>query len=485
VFSLAHRAGFSQSSWEAYYNAYVQTAKELNGERALGQVFLFGEWRNDLRLTITAGEQSVWPQLKPGFIDEIYAYPSVTMANIAYGNKRYVFLVNSSEEPVEVRIDGFPAETIYARDAFTEQPLPVIEGSLTLAMPGLGVVGLCLSEGFVWINSPTEAKSAGPQIPVEIIAYGITPASVNVQLDGELLYNGDSLPTDLYLLTAELTGGQHQLAVMVSDASGNTHRASREFHVEHFRVVEPELRWGTTLRDNVEMALQLHIAASETQQLTLQLTAIIEGEPGPKYAVYSDNIAPERLLLETTRFPDGAYDMEIALTTTAGVTTSFTERVIFANWQTMTDALLPPQELGWFGIENRLKTVDRSQDWEFTTTDPMRFFGDGDRMRPQSQAPEYLTWRMDRLQRFTLTCYSRDSELGQKINIAISPNGEVWQSVDYIVQVADKTADGLLKLQLTGDVTVASAIQYIRISVTNDPATSDLELGEIRLLAKR
>ncbi|HHT27895.1 MAG TPA: hypothetical protein GXZ82_11695 [Firmicutes bacterium] len=483
-FSLAYRSGFSQSSWEAYYNAYAKIARELNGELALGQVFLFGERRDDLRLTITAGEQTVWPQLKPGFIDEIYAYPSVSMANIAYGNQRYVFLVNSSEEPVEVRLDGFPAEPTYVRDAFTNQPLPVIEGAVSLAMPGLGVVGFRLSQGYIWIDSPPEAALSAPQTPIEIEAYGVTPSRVDVRLDGELLYGGTSLPTDLYLRPAELTGGEHRLEVTVVDASGNTEQASRVFRVEHLRLAQPDLRWGATLKDDIHLALDLSIAPHEVRRLVVSLTAIVGGEPSTQYVIYSGDAVPEKIRLETARFPDGAYDLVVDLAVTTGITASFTERVVFANWQTLSDALLPPQTLGWFGPDDRLKTVDRSDGWEFTTDNPGQFFGDGDRMRPRSAAAEYLAWQLQNLRYFTLTFYARHSELERLVTVAVSSDGATWQDVAYEVQVAEQAPDGRRKLLVTGSVPDSSSMRYLRVTVAGDP-TNDLEIGDVHLVAKR
>jgi hypothetical protein len=98
IFSASKRKDFSAR--KEYLNAYFKVCRELNGPMKLGQVFLFGKPMSDISLTITDGPQTVPFKYKTAKVE--LSYPSVSMADIAYNNSRYVFLVNTADKPVDV-----------------------------------------------------------------------------------------------------------------------------------------------------------------------------------------------------------------------------------------------------------------------------------------------------------------------------------------------------------------------------------------------
>lgn len=67
---------------------YLSVKRELNGKLKLGKVFLFGKAKSDISLKIIDGPEKI------------------VMANMAYKNSRYVFLVNSSSQTVELIVGG-------------------------------------------------------------------------------------------------------------------------------------------------------------------------------------------------------------------------------------------------------------------------------------------------------------------------------------------------------------------------------------------
>jgi hypothetical protein len=98
VFSASKRPKFAARM--AYLKVYMQVCRELQGE--LGQVFLFGKRKKDLTLSVIDGPETInfkYHKFKA-------VYPSVSMANIAWKNSRYVVLVNSSDKQVEAMLDG-------------------------------------------------------------------------------------------------------------------------------------------------------------------------------------------------------------------------------------------------------------------------------------------------------------------------------------------------------------------------------------------
>jgi len=129
VFSMRQRPNFP--AHEAYYQAYAQTAKEICGEQGLGQVFLFGEWRDDVSLQIFEGLR--WLELK--IKKQMLRYPAVSFADIAYGSSRYL-----AEQPVSVRVRGLPLEEVLAYNVFAgDEPTEIAGGQFSLHFAPLEV----------------------------------------------------------------------------------------------------------------------------------------------------------------------------------------------------------------------------------------------------------------------------------------------------------------------------------------------------------
>jgi hypothetical protein len=99
VFSARRRPKFTAR--EKYLDAYLQVCRELQGE--LGQAVLFGKRKNDLTVDVLNGPKEV--KLK-FYTHQEKTYPSISIANLAYENARYLILVNSSDKPVEAVVDG-------------------------------------------------------------------------------------------------------------------------------------------------------------------------------------------------------------------------------------------------------------------------------------------------------------------------------------------------------------------------------------------
>ncbi|MDD3695985.1 MAG: hypothetical protein PHG44_08470 [Lentisphaeria bacterium] len=109
IFSLAKRRNFDAANYDAYYAAYSRLAKELGGKEGLGQVFLFGQRRADLKGKITVGPEQL--SFKPGAQKDEISLPAAYLAEFQYRKARYVVLVNSAEEKLEYEISGIPEGT--------------------------------------------------------------------------------------------------------------------------------------------------------------------------------------------------------------------------------------------------------------------------------------------------------------------------------------------------------------------------------------
>lgn len=107
VFSGWRRPKFP--AFDRYIEAYSECAREINGPLNLGQVFLFGEHRNDISVRIIRGPSKVATAHK-----EPVEFPAVAILDVAHGKNRYLFLANSSNEPVRVEVQGLPSIAIRA-----------------------------------------------------------------------------------------------------------------------------------------------------------------------------------------------------------------------------------------------------------------------------------------------------------------------------------------------------------------------------------
>jgi hypothetical protein len=118
IFSLFKRTGVRQS-YDIWYEAYATAARQLTGERKLGEVFLFGEPRRDLTVkqlsgpaTVTLADKTKTTEAKSLSEREkagmSLKYPAVSWRELARSTSRYLFVCNSSPEPARVAVSGFP-----------------------------------------------------------------------------------------------------------------------------------------------------------------------------------------------------------------------------------------------------------------------------------------------------------------------------------------------------------------------------------------
>lgn len=151
IWSLFPRGGVKRT-WQKWYDAYARCGRELGEERKLGEVFLFGQPRTDLKVEAVDGAPVAGALAVGGdhgetttTSDAERATRQVDMANMtvcerAFGRKRYLFVVNSTASPRTLRAAGWPAGAALS-DAFTGRKLPGGK-TLDLALPAWGVAGV-------------------------------------------------------------------------------------------------------------------------------------------------------------------------------------------------------------------------------------------------------------------------------------------------------------------------------------------------------
>lgn len=135
IFSLARRRTMDNETHRHYFDAYKKIAGELSGESCLGQVFLFGEKRNDIAGKVAAGTPEITIRPIPGR-DTEFTYPAVTMTELLYRGARYLVIVNSAETETEYDISKIPAG-VSAESIFDRQQLDIANGQIKLNLKPL------------------------------------------------------------------------------------------------------------------------------------------------------------------------------------------------------------------------------------------------------------------------------------------------------------------------------------------------------------
>ncbi|MEN1679626.1 MAG: hypothetical protein AAGJ46_08530 [Planctomycetota bacterium] len=136
------------STYTEQLDAYASVSADMNNNLGLADVFLHGDWRDDLTATVFSGPTTV---TYDGNLGE-KTVDSVTIADIAYGGDRYLFLANASNTQLAVRVDGAPSglSATQFSDLFDNAPELVVNGGtgeVFLGLQPLEVVGLKIVPG--------------------------------------------------------------------------------------------------------------------------------------------------------------------------------------------------------------------------------------------------------------------------------------------------------------------------------------------------
>lgn len=148
VWSLFKRGGVKRT-WQLWYDAYSQCAKELNGERGLAQVFLFGRQQSTLQVSIVKGsattKTTLGGEMEANTTSDAerakrqVKTPAWTAAEFVYGGATWLFVINSANEPSSFSVAGWPQNS-RAQNGFNSKTIELTDGT-PLAVP-LGPYGV-------------------------------------------------------------------------------------------------------------------------------------------------------------------------------------------------------------------------------------------------------------------------------------------------------------------------------------------------------
>ncbi|MGI6543963.1 MAG: right-handed parallel beta-helix repeat-containing protein [Limnochordia bacterium] len=321
------------------------------------------------------------------------------------------------------------------------------------------------------ITRPLQVQIKTPQFELK---------SIEIALDGEVIYSGAALPTDLTLVPAQLTAGEHLLAVTQLDTSGKEYKEEIAVRVEH--MTSDDASWSRRIRGLTPVPIISHLTADEYRSVIIEMTQIVGGDRTETQQIYSGVTLPEPFELDSIKFVDGAYDLDVHYTTKYGITGTISERLVLDNWEVLEDDILAPNLSSWFGFSDKLLTADRSSGWEFVGTTPELFFNDDDRIKlPSADAEEYLTWKLANLRSFAFTIYVRDSDIRQALTLSASTDGEEWLPLTYNITVQEQNAAGWQKVLLEGNVPADQELELLKFSLKGSTL---IELGYAYLMGQ-
>lgn len=135
IFSFGRRRNFP--SLETYHAAYAEIARELNDEPGIGAVFLEGERVAPPEIEVLSGPESVTLGARRTTPKEPVEVPALYTGAYSIANRDFLFIVNSSPEPMELHWkDAGQWKSVFSADT----PEPGANDRLVL--PPWGVAGL-------------------------------------------------------------------------------------------------------------------------------------------------------------------------------------------------------------------------------------------------------------------------------------------------------------------------------------------------------
>ncbi|VGO19075.1 hypothetical protein [Pontiella sulfatireligans] len=127
-----NRTGF-QNDFQAYLDGYLTVADDLNNDRNLAPVFLYGVTVAGVSSAVTSGPTELYEP------EQGMTYPSITYTMRDYFGQQYLFMVNSATQNVSVTFSGVPDTP--RTDLFEEMEYAASGGSFSIDLAPLQVAG--------------------------------------------------------------------------------------------------------------------------------------------------------------------------------------------------------------------------------------------------------------------------------------------------------------------------------------------------------
>lgn len=242
----------------------------------------------------------------------------------------------------------------------------------------------------------------------------------------------------------------------------------------------PPLDTGSPIRGVLRPGIELlHFPPDDVRRVDV----VLDEQP-----VYSETAAPEpeSFAIDTTSLEDGPHHLRVIVTGERAGTVERSVYFVTQNFEYLIDPFEGPKEVAWLGTVYKPVSIDQSAGWQYHTDRPEDFFRDATRKARVGDTTEFIVWATPRLYDFTFDLYTRSQDLGEGIRVEGSPDQQSWRTLGYEVVHVDTSAAGWHKVQVRGTVDAAAEIAFVRLTVEESVAASELQLGQaaFRLLRR-
>lgn len=256
------------------------------------------------------------------------------------------------------------------------------------------------------------------------------------------------------------------------------------FPVPHLHVSLPIASGAArTVSGNLPIEVVVLPGGADIERITVSLSGLVLYD-GPAFAdgnADAPNAFTMRFDVDTLELPDGWSDLVVEATYAAAGggeilrTLRFAERIQVRNRWTLSISMRPPQDQGWFGIVDHLRTSARSDGWEFLTGESDRFHGDPDRIAWGGTGIGYLEWEAPRLIEARLVAYLESDRAS--LRMWVSPDREHWNELDIVEEI--EPGEGKARRIVMSARAQSSDVRWFRVEVA--PSQS-LQLGQLDLV---
>lgn len=338
----------------------------------------------------------------------------------------------------------------------------------------------------VWIAEPSSSTPVTSPFDIAVHADDAGRfTQVRILVDDHVVYEGTA-PPEGPVQSPGLADGMYRVILEAVDERGAMERHALPVRVANAQILSPQ--GGARLQGTVTLKLAAGLAAGSHARSEVSLAPVRSGRTLEDEAVvlFEGATPPEEIVVDTTRFEDGAYDLRLRVEA-AGERSQAAVRVLVANWERLVDPFEPPVVSPWFGAMDRKKTVAETDGWGYETGDPELFLGDRDRRVWSGAGEGHLIWEAPGMRRFVVSLYVRDVGAPGEVDlsgitVSLSEDQQEWIDLAWQATEAITGSGGWRHVKLRGEAGPGMTGRFVRLLVPEELGAGILQLGEVEWL---
>lgn len=239
------------------------------------------------------------------------------------------------------------------------------------------------------------------------------------------------------------------------------------------RLNRPGANGRTRVSGLLEVDVEIEVAEAS------KLNEVVVAIDGKTLYAGRDLDALRSLPVETATLSDGRH--RFSVTVSYGEYPPLESATTFEvrnHWE-LEQEMKPPEDAGWFGVIDYLRTKERSEGWVYETDQPDRFFGDATRLRRAGATSEFLVWETPGLETAVVELYARSGrDVADGVELALSPEGDEWRIVPFDVEGVEEAGDWL-RVRIAVATPDPHGVRAFRLTLREGVPADRLQLGRV------